>query len=396
MHYGYGRIPSSVESVVASSQPHLAASSLTRANQGTSLTRRFERHLGMMNVDETTEEINAIAQPEAPQQVGAAGAAPNMTSPPKVGSQRPRDDQQSPSDAPPRAFSRLSDDEVLDYESDGTAGAARASATQKALTEMMSAAATVAIPEISAAAKRKAATAASKAAKAEQRKAAAAQKKATPGVAGAAPQPATLHTRAAIPTGLQPVAEETPGAQQLPPGQLDPVSFPPLSVPMAPHLAPTREALDMASQNIRPTAVNPPPASTVTSAMPSRIMSPQMDQGTQVCKPAPLCPPCPRPSERAHTTARRCTLMLLPMTALIICYAGPVWRGGASRCNRGLGLSRGSPLKRHKSHGGSCLQAVPLNSADLMEFWNATAHRAAEIPRMWTRYSEHTQRWRDV
>ena len=213
----------------------------------------------MMNVDETTEEINAIAQPEAPQQVGAAGAAPNMTSPPKVGSQRPRDDQQSPSDAPPRAFSRLSDDEVLDYESDGTAGAARASATQNALTKMMSAAATVAIPEISAAAKRKAATAASKAAKAEQRKAAAAQKKAAPGVAGAAPQPATLHTRAAIPTGLQPVAEETPGAQQLPPGQLDPVSFPPLSVPMAPHLAPTREALDMASQNIRPTAVNPPP-----------------------------------------------------------------------------------------------------------------------------------------
>jgi hypothetical protein len=120
-----------------------------------------------------------------------------------------------------------------------------------------------------------------------------------------------------------------------------------------------------------------------------------MSQGNQVC-PAPPCPPRPRPSERVHTAARRCTLMLLPMTALII-YAGPVWRGGESRCNRGPGLSRGSPLKRHKSRGGSCLQAVPLNSENLMEFWNATAQgcqNSQDVEQLLRAHPEMAQRIR--
>jgi hypothetical protein len=141
--------------VVASSLPHLAASSLTRANQGTSLNRRFERHLKVMNVDETIEEITATAHPEDLHQHGAAGAAHSMASPPKAGSQRPRDDQQSPGDALPRAFSQLSDDDVLDYASDDPAGAAGASATPNALAQMMDAAAGATIPALSAAAKKK-------------------------------------------------------------------------------------------------------------------------------------------------------------------------------------------------------------------------------------------------
>ena len=134
------RIPSSVEVVVASSLLNLAASSPKRANQGTSLTRRFERHLVVMNVDETTEEITARALPEAMHTHGAAGAAPSIASPPKAGSLRPREDQRSPGDAPPRAYSRTSDDEVLNYMSDGAAGAAGASATPCALAQMMDAA----------------------------------------------------------------------------------------------------------------------------------------------------------------------------------------------------------------------------------------------------------------
>ena len=326
----------------------------------------------VMNVDETTEETTAIAHPEAMHTHGAAGAAPSIASPPKAGSLRPRDDQRSPGDAPPRAYSRTSDDDVLNYMSDGVAGAAGASGTPCALTQMMDAAAGAAIPAISAAAQKKKATAAGKAARAEQRKAVAARKKADPpqhGAASAAPQPTTLQAETETPPGLPEVMEVIPEAQQMPPGQLDPVAFPPLSVPMAAHLAPAMDALNRASQSIRPTAIEP--VSTGASTMPSRIMSPRVGQGDQVCKPTPPCSPRPRPSECAHT-AHRCALMMMTMTALIT-YASPVWRGGESRCNRGPGLSRGSPPKRHKSHGGPCLQAVPLNSEDLMEFWNATA-----------------------
>ena len=275
-----------------------------------------------MNVDETTEEITAIAHPEALHPHGAAGAAHSTASPPRAGSQRPRDDQQSPGDAPPRAFSRTSDDDVLNYMSDGSACAAGASATPNALAQLMDAAAGATIPAISVAAQKKKATAASKAARAEQRRAVATRKKAAPpqhGTAGAASQPTTLQAEAETPPELPEIMEGVPEAQQLPPGQLDPVAFPPLSVPMAAHLAPAMDALNRASQNIRPTAIEP--ISTGASTMPSRIMSPRVGQGDQVCKPTPPGPPRPRPSECAHTAARRCALMMMTMTALIT-YAG--------------------------------------------------------------------------
>ena len=100
-------------------------------------------------------------------------------------------------------------------------------------------------------------------------------------------------------------------------------------------------------------------------------MSPQYTEGNQVRKPTP-----PRPHtrlrERTPAFARGCTLMILMMNAITL-HAGPARRGGASRCTRGLGLSRGSPHKRMESRKGSCLQAVPLNLEDLREFWSTTA-----------------------
>ena len=127
------RIPSSVESVVASSLPHLAASSLTPANQGTSDHRHFKRHLRVMDIDEINPEIHANARPEELDQPGLADASQSTSSPSRAGAQRPRNEDNSPADAPPKAYSRLSDDEILDYESSGSAGAAGASASQDAL-----------------------------------------------------------------------------------------------------------------------------------------------------------------------------------------------------------------------------------------------------------------------
>ena len=324
-----------------------------------------------MIVDEITEETTATAHHEAPQQHGAAGAAQSMSSPPKAGSQRPRAEQQSPTDAPPRAYSRLSDDDVLDYASDGAAGAAGAPATTNALEKMMDAAASAPIPAISVAAKKKKDKAASKAEKAELRKAAAARKKAPPhqpGTAGAAPQPTMRQEEIAPPPEMPPITEETPVDQPLPPGQLDPVAFPPLQVPMAAHLAHTSNVLDRLSQQVRHPASDR--ASTVTSAMPSRMMSPRVEtQGFQVQQPAP--PHQHRPRARTHAAAR-CAMMLLMMHDLNL-HASLAWRGGASRCTRGPGLSLVLPLKRHKSYRGSCLQALPLDSETLRSFWNETA-----------------------
>ena len=210
----------------------------------------------------------------------------------------------------------------------------------------MDAAATATIPELSAAAKKKKATAASKAAKAEQRKAAAAQKKALPGASCSATASHTAcgnrdTARVAANNGRDtrgPTASPRPARPRFIPAAGRAHS----SAPGADEGGAEQGKPEHQAHSHRP-----PPASTVASTMPSRITSPQMSQGNQVC-PAPPCPPRPRPSERVHTAARRCTLMLLPMTALII-YAGPVWRGGESRCNRGPGLSRGSPLKRYLS-----------------------------------------------
>ena len=101
------RIPSSVESVVASSLPHLAASSLTPANQGTSDHRHFKRHLRVMDIDEINPEIHANARPEELDQPGSADASQSTSSPSKAGAQRPRNEDSSPADAPPKAYSRL-------------------------------------------------------------------------------------------------------------------------------------------------------------------------------------------------------------------------------------------------------------------------------------------------
>ena len=258
-----------------------------------------------MNIDETNAENPAIARPKDLHQHGTAGAAHSMTSPAKAGSQRPRADQQSPVEAPPRATSRLSDDEVLDYASTDSAGAAGASTTPNALAHVMEAAASAIIPALNAAAKKRQVTAAKKAAKAELRKAAARKKTPhpQPGAAGAPSQPTTLQTGAAPPPELPPVMKDILESQVQPP-------LPP----------------------------RPPP---------------------RPCAPAP---------------ARWCTLMALMTLLALILYAGPVWRGGESRCNRGLGLSRGSPLKRHKSHRGSCLQAVPPKTEKMIDSWTVTAH----------------------
>ena len=118
-------------------------------------------------------------------------------------------------DAPPRSMSRSSDEDVLDYASTDSAGAAGASATQNVLTQMMSEAAGAPRTALSVAAKKRLDTAAKKAAKAETRKAAA-QKKRAPrtGAAGAAPQPDTPLTGAALP----PIVEDAPATQHIPQG----------------------------------------------------------------------------------------------------------------------------------------------------------------------------------
>jgi hypothetical protein len=252
-----------------------------------------------MDIDENDAESPAIARPEEPHQHDTAGAAPNMSSPPRAGLQRPRTEVASLADAPTRSISRSSDDEVLDYTSTDSAGAAGASGTQSALTQMMSEAVGAPRNALSVAAKKRLDTAAKKATKAEARKAAA-QKKRAPqaGAAGAAPHPDTQLTGTALPR----IVEDAPATQHMPPGQLDSVAYPPLRTLIAPNIAPNMETLNKVSQQMTPPLTTSAPNSSVASETPSRVMSPRHLQGNQVWKPTP---PRPRhPPAQAHPRDR--------------------------------------------------------------------------------------------